>query len=207
MAITYTIDYEVATAVDSINVKYKINSAGSYSNLVTVTPGSFPFSGTASLVVPDGREHVIYNVIVESVCDGDVQFGDIKYLYSAIPSPVTFTLGTSGGDPALDIEWTALTNATGDSVKEYIITWQEQGSLTPPLTITIPIATVIADPGFPTYLYQITSGDGVVAGETYDITLQTVLRFKYDVDVLVDPLGYIIVEQPIVPISTGSVST
>lgn len=207
MAITYTIDYEVATAVDSINVNYKVNSAGSYSNLVTVTPGSFPFSTSDALVVPDGTEHVIYNIVVESVCDGDIQFGDIRYLYKPVPSPVTFTLGTSGGNPALDIEWTALTNSAGDSVKEYIITWQEQGSLAPPLTIIVPIATVIADPGFPTYLYQITSVDGVTAGKTYDITFQTVLTFKYDVDVIVDPLGYITVEQPIVPISTGSINT
>lgn len=207
MATTYTINYQVISPVDSLNIKYKINSAGTYTLLTSVSPSSFPYSNTATLTSVSGEEHVVYNAIVESVCGVVTQFGDIRYLYNAIPSPVTFTLGTYGGNPALDIEWTALTNSSGDSVKEYIITWQEQGSLASPLSITVPIATVIADPGFPTYLYQITSLDGVTAGKTYDITFQTVLEFKYNVDVSVDPLGYIMVEQYVVPSSTGSIST
>jgi len=207
MPINYTIEYQVVSPVDTINVKYKVNSASTYTLLGGISGGAFPFFGSQTLTVPDGNEHVVYNIIVESVCDGLVQFGEIRYLYQAIPSPVTIGLGTFGGNPAIDVDFTALCNASGDSVKEYICTFQEQGNPAPAIQIVIPIATVIAAPGFPNYSFQITSVNGIVAGTTYDVTFQTKLRFKYNVDVSVDPAGFIIVDQLTIPISTVVVST
>lgn len=208
MPINYTIQYQIVSPVDGDNVKYKINSDTTYTILTSSGPGgAFPYFASATLTVPDGNEHVVYNIIVESICDGVPQFGEIRYLYQAIPSPVTIGLGTFGGNPAIDVAFTALCNSAGDSVKEYKCTFHEQGNPAPPIEITIPIATVIADPGFPNYSFQITSIDGIVSGTTYDVTFQTILEFKYDVDVSVDPLGYIMVEQGTLPISTGTVNT
>jgi len=207
MAITYTIQYQVLSPVDTINVKYKINSASTYTLLSSISGATFPYFGTETLTVPNGNEHVIYNIIVESVCDGVPQFGEISYLYQAIPSPVTIGLGTFGGNPAIDVDFTALCNSNGDSVKEYICTFKEQGSLAAPVEIVIPIATVIAAFGFPNYTFQITSVDGILSGKTYDVTFQTKLTFKYNVDVSVDPAGFITVDQLTIPISTAVVNT
>jgi hypothetical protein len=207
MPINYTIEYQLVTPVDTINVKYKINSASTYTLLNSTSGAAFPFFGSQTVNVPDGNEHVVYNIIVESVCDGVTQFGEIRYLYQAIPSPVTIGLGTFGGNPAIDVTFTALCNSAGDSVKEYICTFHEQGNPAPAVEIVIPIATVIADPSFPNYTFQITSVDGIVAGTTYDVTFQTKLTFKYDVDVSVDPAGFITVDQLTIPISTATVNT
>jgi hypothetical protein len=207
MPINYTVQYQVVSPVDTINTKYKINSASTYTILSSISGASFPYFASDTLTVPDGNDHVVYNFVVESICDGIVQFGEIRYLYNAIPSPFTATLGTFGGDPAIDVDFTALCNSSGDSVKEYICTFHEQGNPAPPIEIVIPSATVIAAPGFPNYSFQITSVDGIVAGTTYDVTFQTKLRFKYNVDVSVDPAGFIIVDQLTIPISTAVVST
>jgi hypothetical protein len=207
MPINYTIQYQIITPVDADNVKYKINSDTAYTLLTGSVGGAFPYFASATLTVPDGNEHVVYNIIVESICDGVPQFGEIRYLYQAIPSPVTIGLGTFGGNPAIDVDFTALCNSNGDSVKEYICTFHEQGNPAPAVEIVIPIATVIADPGFPNYSFQITSVDGIVSGTTYDVTFQTKITFKYDVDVSVDPAGFITVDQLTIPISTAVVST
>ena len=211
MATHYTISYQVVSPVDTISVLYKINSDSTYTQLSSVSGASFPYFASDTLTIPPDNEHVVYNVIVESICDAVpdpiVTIGGIRYLYQAIPSPVTITLGTFGGNPAIDVAFTALCNSSGDSVKEYKCTFHEQGNPAPAIEITIPIATVIADPGFPNYSFQITSVDGIVSGTTYDITFQTILEFKYDVDVSVDPLGYIMVEQGTLPISTATINT
>ena len=207
MPINYTIQYQVVTPVDTIDVKYKINSASTYTLLSSISGAAFPFFGSQTLTVPSGNEHVVYNIIVESICGTVTQFGEIRYLYEAIPTPVRITLGTFGGNPAIDLNFTALCNSNGDSVKEYICTFHEQGNPAPPVEIVIPIATVIADPGFPNYSFQITSADGIVSGATYDITFQTKITFKYNVDVSVDPAGFITVDQLTIPISTATIST
>lgn len=207
MPINYTINFEVLAPVDTIDVKYKINSASTYTTLNSISGATFPYFGSETLTVPDGNEHIVYNIIVESICDGTVQFGEIRYLYQAIPSPVTIGLGTFGGNPAIDVDFTALCNSSGDNVKEYICTFHEQGNPAAPVEIVIPIATVIADPGFPNYSFQITSVDGIVSGTTYDVTFQTKLTFKYNVDISVDPAGFIIVDQLTLPISTATIST
>jgi hypothetical protein len=207
MPINYTIQYQLTTPVDTIDVKYKINSASTYTLLTSISGAAFPFNGSAALTVPSGNEHVVYNIIVESICGSITQFGEIRYLYEAIPSPFAATPGTFGGNPAIDVAFTALCNSSGDSVKEYICTFHEQGNPAPPVEIVIPIATVIADPGFPNYIFQITSADGIVSGAIYDITFQTKLTFKYNVDVSVDPAGFIMVDQLTIPISTATIST
>jgi hypothetical protein len=206
MAINYTITVDLGATADALNVYYKINSDLAYTLLQSVGPG---IAGLYSITlsVPDGNEHVVYNIKAETVCATTTQFGDIIYAFTPNQSPVIFALGTFGGNPALDITLTSLANSNGDSVKEYIITYVEQGSLAPPTEIIIPIADVIADPGFPLYTYQITSADGITAGKTYDLTFQTIMQYKFDVDITVDPLGYIIVEQPVLPIILGSVTT
>lgn len=207
MPINYSIQYQLVTPVDTVNVKYKINSDSTYTLLSSISGLTVPLFASDTLTVPDGNEHVVYNIIVESVCDGVTQFGEIRYLYQAIPSPVTIGLGTFGGNPAIDVVFTALCNSAGDSVKEYICTFHEQGNPAPAVEIVIPIATVIADPGFPNYTFQITSVDGIVAGTTYDVTFQTKITFKYNVDVSVDPAGFITVDQLTIPISTAIVNT
>ena len=207
MPINYSIQYQLVTPVDTIDSKYKINSASTYTLLTSVSGASFPYFATDTLTVPDGNDHVVYNFIVESICDGVTQFGEIRYLYNAIPSPFAATLGTFGGNPAIDVAFTALCNSAGDSVKEYICTFHEQGNPAPAVEIVIPIATVIADPGFPNYTFQITSVDGIVAGTTYDVTFQTKITFKYNVDVSVNPAGFIVVDQLTIPISTATVNT
>jgi hypothetical protein len=207
MPIHYTVQYQVVSPVDTINTKYKINSASTYTILSSISGASFPFFASDVLTVPDGNDHVVYNFVVESICAGVVQFGEIRYLYNAIPSPFTATLGTFGGDPAIDIAFTALCNIDGDSVTEYICTFHEQGSPAPAIEIVIPIATVIADPGFPNYSFQITSVDGIAAGTSYYVTFQTKITFKYNVDVSVDPAGFIMVDQLTIPISTATIST
>jgi hypothetical protein len=207
MPINYTVQYQVVSPVDTINTKYKINSASTYTILSSISGASFPFFASETLTVPDGNDHVVYNFVVESICDGFVQFGEIRYLYNAIPSPFTATLGTFGGNPAIDVDFTALCNSSGDSVTEYICTFHEQGNPAPAIEIVIPIATVIAAPGFPNYSFQITSVDGIVAGTIYDVTFQTKLTFKYNVNVSVDPAGFITVDQLTIPVSTATIST
>ena len=73
MPINYTINFEVLAPVDTIDVKYKINSASTYTTLNSISGATFPYFGSETLTVPDGNEHIVYNIIVESICDGTVQ--------------------------------------------------------------------------------------------------------------------------------------
>lgn len=204
---TYNIDISVPTPINSLVVYTAING-GSYSTLVSFvySPGSFPRTEQATLVVPPGNDHVVNNVQVNFVCGVENQFGDIRYLYNAIPTPCTFT---PGAGPVIDIEFTPLCDAQGNSVKEYTLSYKPTGSPGSPTVITIPIATVIADPNYianGTYQLQLDSGDGILAGTSYDLSLGTTLEFQFNVDVIVDPLGYIIVNQP-TPNTTAVVTT
>jgi len=194
---TYTIDINVPSPVNVIEVLTKPNG-GTYSVLISYvySPGSFPRTEQATLVVPVDNDHVVNNLLVNSICGIVEQYGDIRYLYNPIATPCTFV---PNAGPVIDIEWTPLCNVLGDSVLEYILSYKVTGSPSAPTQITIPIITVITDPYYianGVYQMQLTALDGIVAATSYDISLGTTLQFKYDVDpLLVDPLGYILVNQ------------
>jgi hypothetical protein len=143
--------------------------------------------------------HEVTNIIVETTCivsgSPEKQFGDIYYAFKPTCNIVAYSTGTEpiSGDPALIFTWTSLCD-TCNNVKEYIITYVETGSGNTPFSVTIPIATVLASPGFPDYTAYIT--DSVNPLITYDVTFQAVLTYEYDVDPsLIDPTGHITVEQ------------
>jgi len=162
------------------------------------TPPSLGNLYTWIYSVDEAYAHDVYNIIAESVCTvGGVptqQLGDVYYAYKPICNQVAWSLGTEpvSGDPALIFTWTSLCD-TCLNIKEYIITYVESGSGNVPFSVTIPFATVFADPSFPSYTAYIT--DSVDPLLTYDVTFQTVLTYEYDVDTSVDPSGHITVEQ------------
>lgn len=149
-------------------------------------------------VVSEESSHEVTNIVVESNCvNGSgpaTQMGDIIYAYNPICNTVSYTRGTApiSGADALIFTWTSLCT-TCSNVKEYVITYVEQGSGNIPFSVTIPIATVKADPSFPTYTAYIT--DSVDPLITYDVTFETILTMEADVTPsVVDPSGHITVE-------------
>jgi len=161
-------------------------------------PVIFGFEYTWIYAVPEQYAHDVQNIIAETTCvvsgNPETQLGDVYYAYKPVCNAVTWSLGTEpiSGDPALIFTWTSLCN-TCVNVKEYIITYVESGSGNPPFSVTIPMATVLAGPSFPSYTAYIT--DSVDPLLTYDVTFQAVLTYEYDVDTTVDPTGHITVEQ------------
>lgn len=142
--------------------------------------------------------HDVYNIAVETTCivngTPERQFGDMYYAYKPLPNDVTWSLGVEpgSGDPALIFTWDSLC-VDCFNVKEYIITYVESGSGNPPFSVTIPIATVLAGPSFPSYTAYITNSVNPLL--TYDVTFQVILTYEYDVDATADPSGHITVEQ------------
>lgn len=142
--------------------------------------------------------HDVFNIAVETTCivngTPETQFGDMYYAYKPVCNDVQWKPDTDpiSGDPALMFTWESLC-VDCLNVKEYIITYVESGSGNVPFSVTVPIATVLADPNFPYYTLYIT--DSVYPLLTYDVTFQAVLTYEYDVDTTVDPTGHTTVEQ------------
>ena len=162
------------------------------------TPPSLGFLYTWIYSVNELYAHDVYNIIAESICTVNNlpthQLGDVYYAYKPVCNQVTWSLGTEpvSGDPALIFTWTSLCSVC-KNIKEYIITYAEAGSGNPPFSVTIPFATVYADPSFPSYTAYIT--DSVDPLLTYEVGFQAVLTYEYDVDLTADPTGHITVEQ------------
>ena len=193
---TYTIDISIINPVDSLDVYALVNGGSPYILIGYVySPGSFPRTEQATLVVPVNNDHVVTTIAPVSMCGTIEQDGNIRYLYNPIATPCTFT---PNAGPVIDIEWTPLCDVLGNSVLEYTISYKVTGSPSAPTEITIPIATVITDPYYianGVYQMQLTTLDGIVAATSYDISLGTTLQFNYYVDSSVNPAGFILVNQ------------
>lgn len=158
----------------------------------------FEYSWIYQQVPAVAGPHDVFNIAVETSCivnsATETQFGDMYYAYKPLPNDVTWSLGVEpgSGDPALIFTWDSLC-VDCFNVKEYIITYVESGSGNPPFSVTIPIATVLAGPSFPSYTAYLTNSVNPLL--TYDVTFQVILTYEYDVDVTADPSGHITVEQ------------
>lgn len=209
--ISYTVSNQYATAIRLVGKPNKPWAAypSGYS-LMTGFPNVPPSSEHAppslgfqySWIYQQGNAtsgpHDVFNIIAETSCivsgDPEKQLGDVYYAYKPVCNDVAWSLGTepTSGDPALIFTWESLC-VTCLNIKEYIITYVESGSGNVPFSVTIPFATVFADPSFPNYTAYIT--DSVDPLLTYDVTFQAVLTYEYDVDVSANPSGHITVEQ------------